>query len=93
MIKRIFTCIGVLALLFLSGCTKNNTIQLISENELFTLDYGNFAEQMSVTDLNQVGSLRFGIAMRDGFFYIADGYSKKIMELNSYGDMLSLFYN
>ena len=57
------------------------------------MDYGNFEEQLSVTDLNQIGDIRLGISMRDGFFYIVDGYSKKIMELNSYGDMLSLFYN
>ena len=31
--------------------------------------------------------------MRDGFFYIINGEAKKIMELNSYGDLLTLFYN
>ena len=80
-------------LFFLTACGKNGTIQSISETELFSLDYGNFEEQLSVADLNEVGNIRLGIAMRDGFFYIVDGYSKKIMELNSYGDMLSLFYN
>ena len=75
------------------SCSKTTTIQSISETELFGLNYGNFEEQLSVSDLNQVGDIRLGIAMRDGFFYIVDGYSKKIMELNSYGDMLSLFYN
>ncbi len=33
------------------------------------------------------------MTMIDGFFYIANGESKKIMELNSYGDLLTLFYN
>lgn len=75
------------------SCSKTTTIQSISETELFGLNYGNFEEQLSVSDLNQVGDIRLGIAMRDGFFYIVDGYSKKIMELNSYGDILSLFYN
>ncbi len=75
------------------SCNKTTTIQSISETELFSLDYGNFEEQLSVTDLNQVGDIRLGIAMQDGFFYIVDGYSKKIMELNSYGDILTLFYN
>lgn len=84
---------SIIIIVILSACNKNNTIQSINETELFTLDYGNFEEQLSVADLNQVGSLRFGIAMRDGFFYITDGFSKKIMELNSYGNMLSLFYN
>lgn len=82
----------IITVIFL-GCNKNTTIQSISETELFSLEYGNFEEQLSVTDLNQIGDIRLGISMRDGFFYIVDGYSKKIMELNSYGDMLSLFYN
>lgn len=84
--------------LFISGiiftsCLGNETVQSISETELFSLPYGNFEEQLSVSDLNDVGNVRFGIAMQDGFFYIVNGESKKILELNSYGDLLSLFYN
>ena len=90
--KKIFLATIIITIIF-SACTRSNTIQSISETELFSLDYGNFEEQLSVTDLNQIGDIRLGISMRDGFFYIVDGYSKKIMELNSYGDMLSLFYN
>ena len=91
--KRNILFLYIAAILLITSCTRNNTIQSISETELFTLNYGNFEEQLSVADLNDVGNIRLGIAMRDGFFYIVDGYSKKIMELNSYGDMLSLFYN
>ena len=90
--KKFFLAAIIIIVTF-SSCTRSNTIQSISETELFSLDYGNFEEQLSVTDLNQIGDIRLGISMRDGFFYIVDGYSKKIMELNSYGDMLSLFYN
>jgi len=90
--KKLFLAAIIIIVTF-SSCTRSNTIQSISETELFSLDYGNFEEQLSVTDLNQIGDIRLGISMRDGFFYIVDGYSKKIMELNSYGDMLSLFYN
>ncbi len=84
---------AIIIIVIFSACNKTTTIQSISETELFNLEYGNFEEQLSVSDLNQVGDIRLGIAMRDGFFYIVDGYSKKIMELNSYGDILSLFYN
>ena len=93
--KKIFLLvisIFILSLVFM-GCGKNSTIQSINETELFSLSYGNFEEQLSVADLNEVGSVRTGIAMRDGFFYIIDGYAKKTMELNSYGDLLTLFYN
>ena len=31
--------------------------------------------------------------MRDGFFYIANGESKKIMEMTSYGDLVRLYFN
>lgn len=79
--------------LFFSSCVKTESVQSISETELFSLPYGNFEEQLSVTDLNDVGDVRFGIAMQDGFFYIVNGESKKILELNSYGDLLTLFYN
>ncbi len=81
------------ACLFFNSCVKTETVQSISETELFTLPYGNFEEQLSVTDLNDVGDVRFGIAMQDGFFYVVNGESRKILELNSYGDLLTLFYN
>ena len=59
----------VLSGFLIAACSKNESVQSISETELFTLPYGNFEEQLSVTDLNDVGSVRFGIAMQDGFFY------------------------
>ncbi len=88
----LYAAMFVSALVFTS-CIKSETVQSISETELFSLPYGNFEEQLSVTDLNDVGDVRFGIAMQDGFFYIVNGESKKILELNSYGDLLTLFYN
>ena len=89
---RIVATMFISALVFTS-CLRNETVQSISETELFSLPYGNFEEQLSVTDLNDVGDVRFGIAMQDGFFYIVNGESKKILELNSYGDLLTLYYN
>lgn len=92
-INTLFCIITVLLISQFTGCSKSNSILSIGENELFTIPYGNFEDQLSLEDLNQIGNIRFGITMRDGFFYIVDGNSKKIMELNSYGDLLSLFYN
>lgn len=90
--KNVFWVTVCLGFAFLS-CGKSSTVQAINENQLFTIPYGNFEEQLSVVDLNNVGDVRLGIAMRDGFFYIVDGEAKKLMELNSYGDLLTLFYN
>jgi len=75
-----------------NGC-KGSGVESINENNLFQIQYGNFEEQISISDLNNVGTCRFGIAMRDGFFYLINGESKKLMEFNSYGDLLTLFYN
>lgn len=96
--KKISFIVGalfcILCLCFgFQSCGKSNTVQSINENELFKIPYGNFEEQLSVVDLNNVGNVRLGITMRDGFFYIVDGEAKKLMELNSYGDLLTLFYN
>lgn len=91
--KKILYLICISALFFcISGCNRNS-MESMSENVLFSMNYGNFAEEISPEDLNKVGQIRYGIAMQDGFFYIADGCSNKVMEMNSYGDLLTLFYN
>lgn len=91
--KKCYLVFAAVFVLFFVACSRNNSIQSIDETELFSLNYGKFEEQLSIADLNEVGSVRIGITMRDGFFYIVDGDAKKTMELNSYGDMLSIFYN
>lgn len=77
---------------FLS-CSKSNQVHSVSENTLFTLGYGNFEDELNLFDLAKTGGIRTYMTMRDGFFYIANGESKKLLELNSYGDLLSLYYN
>lgn len=89
----LLSLVSVFVSLGLTSCLKNEAVQSISETELFNIPYGRFEEQVSITDLNNIGNIRFGITMQDGFFYIIDGESKKLMELNSYGDLLTLFYN
>lgn len=91
--KRINLATVILISFGILSCANKGTIEALQETNLFSLNYGNFEEQISINDLNKVGNIRSGIAMRDGFFYIVDGESKKIMELNSYGDLLSVFYN
>lgn len=79
--------------LFLLGCSKSDSVHSVSENALFTLNYGNFEDELNLFDLAKTGSVRTYVTMRDGFFYIANGEARKILELNSYGDLLSLYYN
>ena len=91
--KKIVFCFTFVLPFLLSSCFKSNEVHSVSENSLFTLGYGNFEDELNLFDLAKTGSVRTYMSMRDGFFYIANGESKKILELNSYGDLLSLYYN
>lgn len=84
---------ALLATLFCFSCSRSKTIATVSKETLFTLDYGNFENELNLFDLAVSGDVNTHIAMRDGFFYIANGEAKKIMEMNSYGDLLTLYYN
>ena len=78
--------------LFISCLNYSNRIS-IAETGLFELNYGNFEEQLNLFDISKPGSINTVITMRDGFFYIVNGEAEKILALNSYGDLLSLYYN
>ncbi len=93
-----FSKISVSVLLFLIpvlfvSCLRKNTVESISEDELFTVSYGNFEEQLNIFSLNEIGNIQTGLFMQDGFFYLVNGENYKIMEMNSYGDLLTLYYN
>lgn len=90
-ISRALLVLTVPAILL--SCSRKNAVESISEDELFTVSYGNFEEQLNIFSLNSVGDISTGIFMQDGFFYLVNGESQKIMEMNSYGDLLTLYYN
>lgn len=92
-LKTAALAFAFLAAFFLSSCGKSNLVHSLSENKLFSLSYGNFEDELNLFDLAGTGEISTFMDMRDGFFYIANGESKKILELNSYGDLLSLYYN
>lgn len=81
-----------MAFVFIS-CNKSKSISAIEEEELFTLNYGSFEDELNMFDLSSVGIINTSLCMQNGFFFIANGESKKIMEFNSYGDLLTLIYN
>lgn len=85
----------LLAAFFVCGLTscRRSAVVSVSEDELFSLDYGSFEDELNLYALSSAGSVHTFMTMRDGFFYIANGESKKILELNSYGAILSLYYN
>ncbi len=83
---------GILTILFFS-CTESSGIISLDENELFSLKYGNFEDQLNLFSLASRSPVRTSLAMRDGFFYVANGEAQKVLEFNSYGDLLSIYYN
>ncbi|MCI1208058.1 MAG: hypothetical protein LKF96_01255 [Treponema sp.] len=94
MIKNKVVCLSVLTAAFaLVSCSRNKGISSIDTQELFKLSYGNLEKQLNLFDLSNSGQINTSLAMNDGFFYISNGEAGKILELNSYGDLLSLYYN
>ncbi|GMO68345.1 MAG: lipoprotein [Treponemataceae bacterium] len=91
------------ALVFAAGatfsCGKKGAegASILKREDLFTLDYGNFENEINMFSFadstKAMQSISSSLTMRDGFFYIANAEAKKIMRLNSYGDLLSLYYN
>lgn len=79
--------------LLLFSCTESSGVISLEENELFSLEYGNFEDQLNLFSLANPAPVQTSLAMRDGFFYIANGEARKVLELNSYGDLLSIYYN
>ncbi|MFP4364791.1 MAG: LIC_12708 family protein [Spirochaetia bacterium] len=80
-------------LIFFTGCTPQNT-RSIAREELFTITYGRMAGDLDLFQLEGIPAVNSSnIYMRDGIFYISNSNSDKVMMFNSYGDLLSLYYN
>ena len=81
------------SLVLLSGCARNRVVSSVDRENLFSLEYGNFEDELNLFDFGHSGEINTSLCMRDGFFYILNGEAKKIMEMNSYGNLLTLYYN
>jgi hypothetical protein len=88
------TYILLILSLFLTGACKNNQIDSVEREDLFTLEVGRMEDQIALYNLDGTRGIRStGFTMRDGLFYIADGNGGKISRYNSYGDLLFMIYN
>ncbi len=83
----------IAAVFILASCGGNKVVSSLESEELFNLEYGNFEEELNMFNLSKIGGINTSLVMKDGFFYILNGESKKIMEMTSYGDLLTLYYN
>jgi hypothetical protein len=82
-----------LAVFVLAACSGSG-VSSIEREDLFSLEIGPMEDQIALYNLEgDSGIRRADFAMRDGFFYIADGNGGKIVRYNSYGDLLFLIYN
>ncbi len=82
-----------LTLLLFSSCNPSTEAEYLEADELFSLNYGNFENEISLFDVQNIESINTRIAMRDGFFYIVNGEAGKIIQLTSYGDVIGIIYD
>lgn len=88
-----FAVLSLLVFLFCSACERSGRVTSLEEKKVFTLGYGNFENQLNIFDLTTVSDVDTSLVMRNGFFYILNGESRKIMEMNNFGDLIVYYYN
>lgn len=93
MFKKVIILFSVLFLFLILSC-ENSGRKKLEKESLFSIPLGKLADEI---DYFQRDSLQFlpdnDLFMKDGFFYVSNGRSGKVMKFNSYGTMLSLIYN
>lgn len=90
-LKRIFL-IFCSCLVFFS-CNNSNIVNTVKQQTLFSINYGKFEDELDLFSVNQTGSIKTFMTMEDGVFFIANGESKKILKLSSYGDVIGIYYD
>ena len=76
----------------ISSCEQDDT--LLDRKLLFKMPIGKMEDQLFVQQFDGVNTLsKTRIFMKDGFFFISNGESAKVMEFSSFGDLISLYYN
>jgi len=92
--KKHILCFTLIVIFALGAACRNNQVGSVDREDLFYLEIGPMEDQIALYSLDgNRGIRRTGFTMRDGLFYIADGYSGKIVRFNSYGDLLFMIYN
>lgn len=76
------------------SCAKKNLTGNLKREDLFTIEYGSFENQLNLFNLESPYPRPDSqIYMDEGIFYVSNAYSGKILQLTSFGDLLSLYYN
>ncbi|MGA2762838.1 MAG: hypothetical protein ABSG17_05690 [Spirochaetia bacterium] len=83
----------ILLLASLTGCQRNKIEELVG-SELFSIPLGKLENQIDLfSSPGGTTEKETHISMRDGWFYVANGNSGKVMVFSSYGDLIFLLYN
>lgn len=90
--KYILIAICCFVTLF-SSCKGNNFKEDLEKNELFSLNYGNYENEINLFDLENANNITTTHFMKEGMFYILNGEVGKLMKLNSYGDLVGVIYD
>lgn len=75
------------------SCTKDS-VNTFEREKLFTISFGRLEDELDLFNLgSQENNYNTQLVMRDGMFYIANSGSRKILQLTSFGDLLTLIYD
>jgi hypothetical protein len=77
----------------LLACAPGGTVAVLKPEGRFALAYGSFENEIKLFDTRGEGLRNTHVVMREGLFYVTNGESQKVIQLNSYGDLLTFFYN
>jgi hypothetical protein len=81
------------AAVLLSACAPDRVGRLERET-LFSLDIGKLENELDFFQTSGTASaVRSHQFMRDGIFFVTNSNANKVMELTSFGDLLSMVYN
>ncbi len=84
----------VLACLLILASCESSQPRSLEREKLFSLSIGRAEDEVDLYRRRSDPLMqRNHLAMQDGFFYLSNPASNKVMELTSYGDLISLWYN
>jgi len=93
-IRKIIIIASAVCLTALLSACREDSNRLLERELLFKMQIGKMEDQLYVQQFDGVNTLsKTRLLMQDGFFYIANGESAKVMEFSSFGDLISLYYN
>ena len=89
----ILIALAAAVLVALSGCAGSQP-RALDREKLFSLSIGRAEDEVDLYRRQSDPLVQQNhLAMQDGFFYVSNAASNKVMELTSYGDLISLWYN